>query len=61
MLSPKFSVKIMDCKRIATDVYQLAESIDPIAPLVKEALEVIDQSLDSHGYELPIGSESRIE
>ena len=40
----------MDCKRIAEGVYSLANSPDdPLAPLVKEALEVIDHALDTHG------------
>ena len=34
---------------IAEQVYNLAESNDPIAPLVKEALGVIDQSIDELG------------
>lgn len=50
----------MDCKRIAIEVYELAESTDPIAPLVKEALEVIDQSLDSHGCGLNDSRELRV-
>ncbi|CAK5263695.1 unnamed protein product [Mycena citricolor] len=41
----------MDCKSIENIVYQLANSQDPIAPLVKEALEVIDVALDTHGTE----------
>ncbi|KDQ50972.1 hypothetical protein JAAARDRAFT_62858 [Jaapia argillacea MUCL 33604] len=41
----------MDTKTIARDVYGLAESSEPIAPLVKEALQVIDESLDTHGHE----------
>ena len=39
----------MNRKRIAQDVYSLAHSTDPIAPRVKEALDVIDAGLDSHG------------
>ncbi|KAJ3563165.1 hypothetical protein NP233_g9116 [Leucocoprinus birnbaumii] len=41
----------MDCTKIAEEVYDLAESDHPLAPLVKEALEVIDQCLDTHGLE----------
>ncbi|KII91483.1 hypothetical protein PLICRDRAFT_173326 [Plicaturopsis crispa FD-325 SS-3] len=41
----------MDCKKVAQDVYDLAASAESIAPLVKEALDVIDQGLDSHGQE----------
>jgi len=44
----------MNLKKISSDVYDLAESTDPIAPLVKEALDVIDCSLDSHGWELAL-------
>ncbi|KAF8892881.1 hypothetical protein BD779DRAFT_1436325 [Infundibulicybe gibba] len=39
----------MDCHAIAREVYDLANSDDPLAPSVKEALEVIDSSLDDHG------------
>ncbi len=39
----------MDCKKVAEEVYALAESDHYLAPLVKEALEVIDQCLDTHG------------
>ena len=43
----------MDCKKIATEVYELAgQESDPLAPLIKEALEVIDQCLDTHGWVL---------
>jgi hypothetical protein len=40
----------MDRASIAIAVYTLAESPHPIAPKVKEALEVIDEALDIHGY-----------
>lgn len=39
----------MDCKKVAETVYDLANSEDSIAPLVKEALDVIDEALDTHG------------
>ena len=39
-------------KTIASEVYALAESNDPIAPLVKEALGVIDDALDEYGCAL---------
>ena len=39
----------LDCEAIAKEVYDLAESEEPIAPLVKEALAVIDQALDIYG------------
>ncbi|KAK7062905.1 3'-phosphoadenosine 5'-phosphosulfate sulfotransferase [Paramarasmius palmivorus] len=42
---------MVDLKQIAEQVYSLAASDDPIAPLVKEALDVIDEGLDSHGQE----------
>ncbi|KAJ2915750.1 hypothetical protein MD484_g4670, partial [Candolleomyces efflorescens] len=39
----------MNCKDIAQQVYGLAENPnDPLAPFVKEALEVIDHCLDTH-------------
>lgn len=41
----------MDCRKIAQEVYDLAASDDPLAPMVKEALEVIDQALDTHSQE----------
>lgn len=42
----------MDCKCIAGGVYALANSPDdPLGPLVKEALEVIDHALDTHGQD----------
>ena len=37
------------CRNIAAEVYDLADSQHPIAQLVKEALEVIDQALDTYG------------
>lgn len=39
----------MDCRHIEKEVYELAGSQEPIAPLVKEALDVIDHALDAHG------------
>ncbi|KJA23831.1 hypothetical protein HYPSUDRAFT_558928 [Hypholoma sublateritium FD-334 SS-4] len=40
----------MDCKAIADQVYALAaDGADPLGPVVKEALEVIDHCLDVHG------------
>ncbi|KAG6852971.1 hypothetical protein C0991_007782 [Blastosporella zonata] len=41
----------MDCRNIAQVVYGLAGSDDPLAPMVREALEVIDYGLDTHGQE----------
>ncbi|KAJ3507496.1 hypothetical protein NMY22_g16910 [Coprinellus aureogranulatus] len=39
----------LDCRKIADEVYALAKDPhDPLAPLVKEALEVIDHCLDTH-------------
>lgn len=40
----------MNCRKIALEVYELANSDDPLAPLVKEALDVIDEGLDTHGW-----------
>jgi hypothetical protein len=39
----------MDYEKIARDVYSLAESDEPIAPVMREALEVIEQCLDQYG------------
>ena len=39
----------MDAAAIARDIYALASSNEPIAPLVSEALKVIDDALDSFG------------
>ncbi|KAF8065067.1 hypothetical protein FPV67DRAFT_1501356 [Lyophyllum atratum] len=41
----------MDYRRIAQEVYDLADSDDPLAPMVKEALEVIEEGLDTHGQD----------
>ncbi|KAF8273753.1 hypothetical protein EI94DRAFT_1769208 [Lactarius quietus] len=38
-----------DRKAIASEAYALAESNEPIGPLVKEALDVIDAALDEYG------------
>ena len=35
---------------VAKQVQALAQSEHSIAPLVREALQVIDQALDTHGY-----------
>ncbi|KAH9027430.1 hypothetical protein EDB84DRAFT_1589054 [Lactarius hengduanensis] len=40
---------MFDQKTIASEAYALAESNEPIAPLVKEALDVIDDALDEYG------------
>ena len=39
----------MNCRDIALDVYELASSDDPLATLVREALHVIEEGLDTHG------------
>lgn len=39
-----------DPQQVAEDVHALAKSPLPIAPLVAEALTVIHQALDTHGY-----------
>ncbi|KAJ7672551.1 hypothetical protein DFH06DRAFT_1176690 [Mycena polygramma] len=42
----------MDCKQVAKTVYDLADDPqDSLAPLVKEALTVIDEALDTYGQE----------
>jgi hypothetical protein len=43
---------VLNRKTIASGAYALAESDEPIAPLVKEALHVIDDALDDYGYAL---------
>lgn len=40
----------IDPKVVAEEVYALASSNEPIAPLVHEALTVIDQALDAFGF-----------
>jgi hypothetical protein len=40
----------MDCQKIAEEVYGLAKSDHLLAPLVEEALSVIDECLDTHGW-----------
>jgi FAD synthetase len=39
----------MDYEKISRDVYSLAESDEPIAPIIREALQVIEQCLDQYG------------
>lgn len=41
----------MDFQKIASNVYNLAESEESIAPLVREALQVIEQCLDQYGQD----------
>ncbi|KAF4579348.1 3'-phosphoadenosine 5'-phosphosulfate sulfotransferase [Pleurotus pulmonarius] len=42
----------MDCRLIVSQVYELAESnSDPLGPLVREALQVIDEGIERHGQE----------
>ncbi|KAG1743753.1 uncharacterized protein EDB91DRAFT_1236711 [Suillus paluster] len=41
----------MDFQKIASDVYNLAESEEAIAPLVREALQAIEQCLDQYGQD----------
>jgi len=41
----------MDYQKIASDVYNLAESDEPVAPHVREALQVIEECLDQYGQE----------
>lgn len=36
-------------EQVAQQVYELANSNDPLAPRVKEALDVIDEGLDACG------------
>ncbi|EKM78374.1 hypothetical protein AGABI1DRAFT_114671 [Agaricus bisporus var. burnettii JB137-S8] len=41
----------MDRTKVAEQVYKLSQSDHHLAPLVKEALDVIEQCLDSHGLD----------
>ncbi|KAL5514782.1 hypothetical protein ACEPAG_2098 [Sanghuangporus baumii] len=45
------NVQVFDQAKIAADVRKLAESNEPIAPLVREALDVINQALDDHSQD----------
>lgn len=40
----------MDFNKIELDVYHLAHSDDPLAPAVREALDVIEEALNTYGY-----------
>jgi hypothetical protein len=40
---------VLDSSTLASETYVLAASDEPIAALVKEALEVIDDVLDEYG------------
>lgn len=40
---------VSDLSNLASETYALAASSEPIATLVKEALEVIDDALDEYG------------
>ncbi len=40
---------VSDPSTLANETYALAASSEPIAALVKEALEVIDDALDEYG------------
>jgi len=40
---------MLNQQKIASDVYALASSQDPLSRLVKEALDVIECCLDIHG------------
>jgi hypothetical protein len=46
------TMTVVDQKAIASEAYVLAESNEPIAPFVKEALDVIDAALDEYGCAL---------
>ena len=56
----KAMMTIFDRKAIASEAYALAESNEPIGPLVKEALDVIDAALDEYGCALICASLSNI-
>lgn len=40
---------MIQIQEVARQVYDLATSNDPLAPLIKEALDVIDEGLDACG------------
>ena len=41
--------RTFDSAHVADAVYDLARSDTPVAPFVREALGVIEQTLDTHG------------
>ena len=47
------NMRPVDYHAVAKQVYEFAESDSPLAPLVKEALGVIDDAIDSFGYATP--------
>ena len=44
------NMKQVDYREVAKQVHDIADSQSSIAPLVKEALAVIDGAIDSFGY-----------
>lgn len=50
MQLPSLSMKSMDLRQVAKEVYDFASSQAPLAPLVKEALGVIDDAIECFGY-----------
>lgn len=49
MQLPSLSMKPVDHRAVAKQVYDFAASQAPLAPLVKEALGVIDDAIESFG------------
>ena len=45
------TIKPVDHRAVAKEVYAFAESQAPLAPLVKEALETIDDAVNDFGYD----------
>ena len=43
------TLEVLDRHVIAKDVQELADSEEPVAILVREALQVIEEALDTHG------------
>ena len=43
------TLEVLDRNAIAKDVRELADSEEPVAVLVREALQVIEAALDTHG------------
>ncbi|KAI5891184.1 adenine nucleotide alpha hydrolases-like protein [Schizophyllum commune H4-8] len=42
---------MLDGDKIASQVYEWADSDEPISPLIKEALTVIEEALDDYGFD----------
>ncbi|TRM67050.1 hypothetical protein BD626DRAFT_627485 [Schizophyllum amplum] len=45
------TVPTLDCAKIAAQVYDWADGNDPISPLIREALIVVEDALDDYGFD----------